>query len=234
MKKQIFKTALISILGLGLFAANSSAIELGIDGVFDGATPWNTQADNVAGDNSPIEGKISVTDWGWNAPWVGEWLVDATGINLFTTGFSAGEELDLNTIALSSQSEGDVYIMLSEVDLTAPGWDISVGGTTDGTVEFFMLYNTGNGYWGNLPALPGTYGGVNGNFTDNFDFSESLSLDVAGADLYSVVLGAHIIHDGAGQTSFDLAGSAVPEPTTMLLFGTGIAGLAAVGRRRRK
>ncbi|WP_319588428.1 PEP-CTERM sorting domain-containing protein [uncultured Desulfobulbus sp.] len=30
----------------------------------------------------------------------------------------------------------------------------------------------------------------------------------------------------------DVAPSAVPEPTTMLLFGTGLAGLAAVGRRK--
>lgn len=42
---------------------------------------------------------------------------------------------------------------------------------------------------------------------------------------------------GFGGFSIDdltLETSAVPEPTTMLLFGTGIAGLAAVGRRRRK
>lgn len=35
-------------------------------------------------------------------------------------------------------------------------------------------------------------------------------------------------------TAFNSGFEPVPEPTTMLLFGTGIAGLAAVGRRKRK
>ncbi len=42
-----------------------------------------------------------------------------------------------------------------------------------------------------------------------------------------------IIEKGSYQTPSGQNGSAVPEPTTMLLFGTGIAGLAAVSRRKR-
>jgi hypothetical protein len=51
---------------------------------------------------------------------------------------------------------------------------------------------------------------------------------------YSLVLGAHIEQRGAGQTNFDLAASAVPEPAAMLLCGTGVVGLAVLSRKRRK
>lgn len=41
-------------------------------------------------------------------------------------------------------------------------------------------------------------------------------------------------HNAVGVNTFMVEFNPVPEPTTMLLFGTGIAGLAAVGRRRKK
>lgn len=78
----------------------------------------------------------------------------------------------------------------------------------------------------------------------NFLYSGAFNVDMSGIesgyslhiDLYStdgITTGKNIIfapfsHDGQG------GGDPVPEPATMLLFGTGLAGLAGVTRRRKK
>nr|WP_320012195.1 PEP-CTERM sorting domain-containing protein [uncultured Desulfobulbus sp.] len=61
-------------------------------------------------------------------------------------------------------------------------------------------------------------------------------------DLGTLSAGTHYLQllreDHGGATGFDIevtadASSPVPEPATMLLFGAGIAGLSAVGRKKR-
>ena len=58
----------------------------------------------------------------------------------------------------------------------------------------------------------------------------------AGPGFYSLVLennGDCFRSQATGQFSFSPEIAPVPEPATMLLFGTGLAGLAAVARRRK-
>ncbi len=228
MKKILLRSALIAIAGVGLIAGNAMALQMGLDTSW---TPGTVPTDIIV-DNGPTDANSMM---GWVAtqsPYViGDWAMDSSGLNLETLGGSY-EELDLNTVSITSQTGGDVWLLLSEVDLSGEGWVGRVGGTTDGTVEFFAMVSDGNDYWGAGSIVASAF--FDGAGVDNAEFSLSGSWDAMADGDYSMLIGAHIHHDGFGNTSFDMAASEIPEPATMLLFGTGLIGLAGYRRHKSK
>ncbi len=230
MKKVILKSAILAIAGVGLMAGNAMALQMGMDLNW---TPGDTPTDIIVDNGS--EDANSMLGWVTSASphIIGNWAMNSDGLNLQTLGVSSGEELDLNTISLTSEAGGDVWLLLAEVDLSGEGWVGRVGGTTDGTVDFFAMITEGNEYWsaGQIVASAS----FDGQGVDNAEFALSGSWDAVGdGGAYSMLLGAHIHHDGAGNTSFDMAASQIPEPATMLLFGTGLIGLAGYRRQKSK
>jgi hypothetical protein len=142
-----------------------------------------------------------------------------------TLGTFNAPSLDLSALTATSVGSGTstLTIELSEIGFTGnppssvTGFLTSLSGTNAQAVSVAFYADTSNSLFGmgtNLGTLSGS-----GTFatTNSSAFTPTSN--------YSLTIFATITHTGKQSTSIDTAINAVPEPSTLLLFGSGLAGL---------
>lgn len=166
---------------------------------------------------------------------IGAWSINVTtGVTKPALGDANYSQLHLDSINISGGGPGTLTITFWESGFNNSGivsLATAVGGTTNGsvTVDTFVNGTIVDGTLVNGTLLSSS--GVLDSFA--FETIEQGTIENLAGIEFSLGVVATITHTGRNQTtSFDAHVSPVPEPATMMLFGSGLIGFAFIGRKK--